>query len=297
MTASFLSLARTGRHGLKAYLAAMALLAGSYMLLAILLQIILSASGLLPGPIRIPASHSLAYLPIFASFGGLLILCFAFVMRRIHQRPLLSTFTAAPRIRCWRIVKAAWLWLSLGLVTFFVRWSLDPSMATVVYNPAVWWPKAAMVLVASPLVALFTSVIWGYVMQAVSLRIRRPLVLIILYAAFQVVLLAVEDQSSLALNAVSAAIWAFILIQLVIRENGMELVCGYMTAGLLFSQLVVSVSPDRVSASTLFWVPERSPDLAMVLRTSLLGIVFYLLLFGRAGLPSIGELRRSWRPS
>ncbi len=110
---SFLSLARRGSHGLKAYLKSAALIILIYIVLIVIADGILALSRLPLLPGTIAPQDSPTYLPTLAFAAGLASIALAVALRSIHRRSLFSTFTAEQSIRWRRILQAALLYFGL----------------------------------------------------------------------------------------------------------------------------------------------------------------------------------------
>lgn len=180
------------------------------------------------------------------------------------------------------------------MIPFLMKWWLDPARVMLVFNASIWWPRALASLVFSPLVCLMMSVFLGYILQAAALLIRSPLALAGFVAVCHTLSWAVADHHPLSWQYWSAAIFLFVLVVCVARDNGMEIYCGAQIAVELISNLVLRVGGERASAHTLFWAPHRSTSPLWFVISAVLTAAFYLILFGRTGIPATWRLGRLW---
>lgn len=283
MTQPFLTLARQGRSGWHHYLLGTLLTFGVPLVILtpaiMLIAQFLGLSDPPPNVVLYGDPFRALLLTAIGSAGMLLGLFLA--VTRIHQRRFLSLVGVKAAVDWLRVLKAFVFWLSLCGVSFLITYLLIPSRFSFHSHSQEWLPFGLLAGVCVPLISLSRVLfVYGYLLQAIGLLIRKPLVLALV---FGVAVGALSNQTYFGISfywlvgifAASFTSW------IVLKDNGIELALGIDLA-VSFSSLLLINNPRALFASpSLFKVNEvvALPESLVLVANVLMAVVFYWVVF------------------
>ena len=207
------------------------------------------------------AQEGLAALGLGGAFGlFLMLLAFVpvliavpLVVRALHRRPARSVFTARARFDWRRVAVGAGVWLAFTALGAFLlipedalRWS---------FEPARFWPFAAVVLLLIPLQVAAEEVLFrGYLLQGLMRVLRHPLAALVILTALFVAPHAANPEFAHDLTRILPVYAGLGLAfgALAIADDGLELPIGVHLGNNLFATLVVNASDGAVAGPALF---------------------------------------------
>jgi CAAX protease family protein len=230
----------------------------------------------------------LVFVATFLTFVPLLLTTLVAV-RFIHQRPVRTLITAAPKVRWSRLAAAFGAWLAISAVVSVVEELIYPGRYVLTFQPAAF---LAALLPALILVPIQTSAeelfIRGYLMQGLGLVFRRGWVVAIITALIFASLHLANPEVAASLPLLAAYYLAFGLFAAMVTllDGGLELALGIHTANNLFSVLFANYTGSAIQSPSIFTATVLDPVYGVV--APLVGMaVFYALFFA---------LRRAPRP-
>jgi uncharacterized protein len=280
MNPTFLTIARQGRNGWERYLAGISLVFSVYLIIAVPVIII---SAYIEG-ISIENTNLILYGNPLRSilFQGLigvaLLLGLFLAVTLIHRRKFMTLFSVDTAIDWFRIIKGFILWLGLYGISFSVRYLISPSRYSLTFNISEWLPFTLLVLIFVPILSLAVCLLYAYMLQALGLLIRHPLLLSIVWGLIL---------GSLAIDLKMPIYWilsvasSMFMTWIVIKDNRIELVIGINIAVSLISLLFISSSDSLIKAPTIFKVADFSDFLPVFVSYVLRAGFFYFICFGR----------------
>jgi membrane protease YdiL (CAAX protease family) len=281
--ARYLALARQGHNQWWRYLLAIALILFCWLGLGYLPYLWLASRG----PLGTMSLYTAVNLSIVMMLLGLVL-----AMRFIHRRPVRTLITPSPRIAWRRVLHGAAVWAAIGVAAALIEHWLYPDRYYVSFDAAAFFPFAVLALVLTPIQTTTEELLFrGYVMQALGLRMRRPL---LIGAASAVIftlphLANPEVRHGAALLAASYFTIGFLLSMVTLREGRLELAIGLHAANNLMLALVANYEGSVLASESIFTARELDPVYSFA-SLAVGALIFYALFFARregalAGVP------------
>jgi membrane protease YdiL (CAAX protease family) len=223
-------------------------------------------------------------LYIAVNFSILMMLAgLALAMRFLHRRPVMTLVSPEQRLDWRRAGQAAAVWCAVGLVAAAVEHQLYPDRYYLSFNAEQFFMFAAIAVVLTPLQTTTEELVFrGYVMQALSLRIRPPLAVAAVSALVFTLphLMNPEMQHGALLLAASYYIMGFVLAVITLRDGRLELAIGLHAANNLMLALIANYEDSALTGESIFTARELDPVYAF-LSLAVGSLVFYGVFFGR----------------
>lgn len=204
-------------------------------------------------------------------------------MRILHHRPLMTLVSVERRLAWRRVVQAAAVWGGIGLVAAAVEHVLYPDRYFVSFEPAEFFIFAAIAIVLTPIQTTTEELLFrGYVMQGLSLFMRRPFAIAALSAAIFTLphLMNPEMRHGALLLAASYFTIGFLLAIVTLRDGRLELAIGIHAANNLMLALVANYEGSALTSESVFTARELDPVYSLV-SLAVGSVLFYGLFFGR----------------
>ncbi|MGQ0749565.1 MAG: lysostaphin resistance A-like protein [Betaproteobacteria bacterium] len=273
-SARYLALVHEGRNEWWRYLLGVVLILFCWLVLGYLPYLWMLADGAItPFDLYLAVNFS-----IFMMLAGL-----AFVMRFLHRRPVMTLMNPERRLDWRRIGQAAVVWSAIGLTAAVVEHGLFPDRYYLTFNAGQFFLFAAIAIVLTPLQTTTEELVFrGYAMQALSLRVRQPLVIAAASALIFTLphLMNPEMRHGAVLLAASYYTIGFLLALITLRDGRLELAIGVHAANNLMLALIANYEGSALPGESIFMARELDPVYAF---TSLAigAVVFYGLFFGK----------------
>ena len=269
----FLDLARQGRNEWWRYLLGALIIAFFWLVLGNVPYVLLLLAGLSKPPFDFIAVN----LSIFMMLAGL-----AVTVKLIHRRSLHSLITPEDRIDRARIARAAAVWAVLGAAVAILEHLVYPERYYLSFNPDRFFVYLALVLVLTPLQCVVEELVFrGYVMQALGLLTRRPLVIAVLSSiAFTIPHLLNPEvlEHGAAIMAANYFAIGMLLATVTLRDGRLELAIGLHAVNNVFLALVANYEGSVLATESIFTARELDPVYSLV--TLIAGaVVFHWWIF------------------
>lgn len=229
------------------------------------------------------------FVATFLTFVPLL-LATLFAVRFIHQRPVRTLMTAAPKVRWSRLAASFGVWLAIAAAVSVVEELIYPGRYILTFQPAAFFATLVPALLLVPLQTSAEEVfIRGYLMQGLGLVFRRGWVVAVVTSLIFGSLHLANPEVAASLPLLAAYYFAFGLFAAIITllDGGLELALGLHMANNLFSVLLANYSGSAIQSPSVFTDTVLDPVYGLV--APLVGMaVFYALFFG---------LRKARRPA
>jgi uncharacterized protein len=282
MNPTFLTIARQGRNGWKRYLVGTLLPLGVLLIIFIPVIIISTyTSGISSKNTNLILYGNPLRAVLFLGLCGVALLLGLFLaVTRVHRRKFMTLFSVDTAIDWLRVIKGFILWLGLYGISFFLWYLISPSRYSLTFNISEWLPFTLLVLIFAPIVSLARILfLYAYLLQAVGLLIRHPLLLSIVWG---LVLGSLSINLKMPIYWILSVAYSTFITWIVIKDNRIELVIGIDITVSLTSLLFISYSDSLIKAPTVFKIADSTyyflPTLvSYVLRAGL----FYFICFGR----------------
>jgi uncharacterized protein len=227
------------------------------------------------------------YFFFWLAFSAFFLIALVFVVERIHKRRFQTLLGRdRDRLSIKRIAQSFVFWLGLTAIGLGIRYAYFPSFYRISFNPSEWFlalPFSFLLTGAFALSGCFF--INSYLLQAIGLVIPKPLYLVLFYGVFFGLLgmLPFEPTliDSLTSGLIAAVISAF-MAWLVLKDDRVELLIGFLMARSLFSQVVVQTNNAKVITPTILKsITQSDVNFTMISFLILCSqiIVFYLVFF------------------
>ena len=255
----FLDLARQGRNEWWRYLLGALIIAFFWLVLGNVPYVLLLLVGLSKPPFDFIAVN----LSIFMMLAGL-----AVTVKLIHRRSLHSLITPEDRIDRARITRAAAVWAVLGAAVAILEHLVYPERYYLSFNPDRFFVYLALVLVLTPLQCVVEELVFrGYVMQALGLLTRRPLVIAVLSSiAFTIPHLLNPEvlEHGAAIMAANYFAIGMLLATVTLRDGRLELAIGLHAVNNVFLALVANYEGSVLATESIFTARELDPVYSLV---------------------------------
>ena len=277
--ARYLALAQDGRNQWWRYLLAIPLVLFCWLGLGYLPYLWLASRGSL-GTVGFYVAINLSIV--------MMLLGLVLAMRFIHRRPVKTLVTPAPRIAWRRVLHGAAVWAAIGLAAAFIEHLLYPDRYYVSFDAAAFFPFALLALVLTPIQTTTEELLFrGYVMQALGLRMRRPLLIGVASALIFTLphLANPEVRHGAVLLAASYFTIGFLLSMVTLRDGRLELAIGLHAANNLMLALVANYEDSVLASESIFTARELDPVYSFI-SLAVGAVIFYAIFFaGREGAP------------
>ncbi|HEX6387450.1 MAG TPA: type II CAAX endopeptidase family protein [Anaerolineae bacterium] len=202
-------------------------------------------------------------------------------VRFIHQRPVRSLVTPAPRIDWGRIGQGFGVWAALAALIALIETLLFPARYQLTFNAVRFLPFVLFGILLIPLQTTAEELFFrGYVLQGFGQLTRNRLILVFLSGfLFMLPHLANPEVSA---GPVLLALFYFsfgaFLALLTLKDNGLELALGAHAGNNLFTGILVNYEGSALPTPAIFTVSELDATFNLV--ASLVAMaVFYWLVF------------------
>lgn len=273
-SARYLALVHQGRNQAWRYALGVALILFCWLVLGYLPYFWLAGSDALTG-LGLYIAVNLSIL--------MMLLGLALAMRFLHRRPLMTLVSTERRFDWIRIAQAAAVWGGIGLIAAAVEHGLYPDRYYLSFNAEHFLVFAVIALVLTPLQTTTEELLFrGYVMQGLSLRMRRPFAIAAVSAFIFTLphLMNPEMQRGALLLAASYYTIGFLLAVITLRDGRLDLAIGVHAANNLMLALIANYEGSALTGESIFMARELDPVYSFVsLATG--SVVFYVVFFVR----------------
>lgn len=219
-----------------------------------------------------------------------LLLMFSFVtflagiviaVRLIHQRPVRSLVTPAPRINWRRIGQGFAIWVGLAVSIALVEAIFFPARYQLTFNAARFLPFVPLVVLFIPLQTTAEELFFrGYVLQGFGRLTQKWLILAFISGLFFMLphLANPEVSAGPLLLALFYFSYGAFLAFITLKDNGLELALGAHAGNNLFTALLVNYEGSALPTPAVFTVAELDPLFNLV-ATLVAMALFYGLVF------------------
>ena len=272
--AGYLTLVRLGRNQWWRYALGAVVILFCWLVLGYLPYYWLATSGPLD-PLR-------AYVAI--NFSIVLMLAgLALTMRFLHRRPLMTLISVERRIAWRRVAQGAAAWAGIALVAAGIEHLLYPDRYYLSFNAGRFFLFAAVALVVTPIQTTTEELLFrGYLMQGLSLLLRRPAAIALLSALIFTLphLMNPEVRHGALLLAASYFTIGLLLAGVTLRDGRLELAIGLHAANNLMLALVANYEGSVLASDSIFTARELDPAYSFI-SLAAGAAVFYWIFFGR----------------
>ncbi len=205
-------------------------------------------------------------------------------VRFLHQRPMLTLVTPAPKINWARLGKGFALWFGLVVIAQGIEFAMYPERAQMTFDPARWLIFLPFILILTPLQTTAEELLFrGYWLQGTGRLTRNAIVLCLVNGVFFGLPHMVNPE---VLNHPDSAFLLFLNYFLTgaafalytLRDNRLELALGAHAANNLFSALFVNYTDSPLTTPALFTNPALDVVFGLV-ALLVITTIFYLLVF------------------
>lgn len=272
----YLSLAKRGKNTWWRYLISILLILFFYQIIGIIPLVILGVSLTLDSD---PATQInpetgqfegidpfLPYLTLNFVLVSLLIGLYLAV-RFLHQRQFITLITPEPRMSWKRFFQGFGVYFILISLLSIVSVILSPSGYQLTFRPIQFLIFLPVALVLTPIQASAEELFFrGYLMQGIGLKIRNPLVPIVLSSVLFMLphLLNPEAKSNLPVMALFYFSLGAFLAFITVKDNSLELAMGAHSANNLFIALILNYTNSALPSPSIFTGPEGDPGSGLV---------------------------------
>jgi membrane protease YdiL (CAAX protease family) len=213
---------------------------------------------------------------------GIYSLLFYLCIRFIHKKKFLSLINTGKNIKWNRILKGAGLWA--GIMGIFALMSLifQDSNLSLNFNPGSFMLLLILSLLVFPIQASFEEIFFrGYLMQAIGLITKKPVVPLILTSLiFGVIHFFNGTNVTTSITIVfSATILGLMLGIIVLGENGLETAMGAHIANNMYVALVFNTSDSGLGGLPSLITTETTDPLSGIPWLILMASVMIIILF------------------
>lgn len=222
-----------------------------------------------------PIRYNLFMLVLFILLGVGLF----YAMTRVHKRKFLTLIEPSGNVRWHRFAQGFGVWIALDALTTLAVLALNPARYNLVFDAANWfsWALTAvpMIMIAGTLAALL---LYGYLLQGLSLLVRQPMRLLIIWSLIIGTLLSIQSPAYWLLITLRQAFYLWIIY----KDDGLSLFLGLGFADSLLSNLIFGLNIPDLSTSkspAVFHVAEPLSPIYGILITIILNALFYFICF------------------
>ncbi len=295
MNSTFLRAAQQGKNGWRSYLLGILILflAPLTMLFISLIPIGIGLAIFLPS-LKGTALKNLIYEPllgfpiwfflVIAMFSILCIAVLKLIVERIHHRNFMTLVNAeATPVNWGRVMQGFWVILGLRCLVLSLVYLFKPERYTLSFNASEWFFSTGLAFLLSGFISAFLSlVLYGYLLQGLGKLIRKPVYIIGFFGILSCLLQAASPSpENTSIDLIFSAIRSIFPVWLVLKDDRLELLCGYLTGQYFFScSIMQAYNAKPPHFSTLFKsAAERLPEGVELLLFTTVSALFYYLCF------------------
>ena len=234
------------------------------------------------------------FLLIFLSFTFSTIL-FYICVKFIHKKSLMSLINASKekdisgrsiswikRIRWDRIIKGGLIWLIFLSITQIIQYAYNPNSFSINFNIANIALMILLFIIAIPIQITFEELFFrGYLNQAISLKIKSPIVIILISSLIFSMGHIVNGGNNVIFMIQNVSITfmiGIILSGFTLVDNGIELAIGAHLTNNFFALLINSAEGSLGGFNTIIQTVESDPIVELLFSIITL-LIFTIILF------------------
>ena len=213
---------------------------------------------------------------------GIYSLLFYLCIRFIHKKKFLSLINTGKNIKWNRILKGAGLWAGIMVIFTLMSLMFHDSNLSLNFNPGSFLLLLILSLLVFPIQASFEEIFFrGYLMQAIGLITKKPVVPLILTSLiFGVIHFFNGTNVTTSITIVfSATILGLMLGIIVLGENGLETAMGAHIANNMYVAVVFNTSDSGLGGLPSLITTETTDPLSgipwLILMASLMIIIIF----------------------
>jgi uncharacterized protein len=273
-TKRYLDLAHQGRNDWWRYALGVSTIAFFWLVLGYVPYFALLAAGY-SGRLFEYAAVNFSFLMMLAGL--------ALVVKLVHGRTLLSLVTPEERIDWRRVARGAAVWGVLAAIVIMIEHAAFPGRYYLSFDPGRFFLFLALVLVLTPLQSAAEELVFrGYVMQGLSLLVRRPALIAVLsslaFTAPHLLNPEVHQHGVLIMGANYFAI-GMLLATITLRDGRLELAIGLHAMNNVFLALIANYEGSALTTESIFTARELDPWYSLVTLV-IATVIFHWWVFG-----------------
>ena len=213
---------------------------------------------------------------------GIYSLLFYLCIRFIHKKKFLSLINTGKNIKWNRILKGAGLWVGIMVIFTLVSLMFHESNLSLNFNPGSFLLLLILSFLVFPIQASFEEIFFrGYLMQAIGLITKKPVVPIILTSLiFGVIHFFNGTNVTTSITIVfSATILGLMLGIIVLGENGLETAMGAHIANNMYVAVVFNTSDSGLGGLPSLITTETTDPLSGIPWLILMASVMIIIIF------------------
>jgi len=213
---------------------------------------------------------------------GIYSLLFYLCIRFIHKKKFLSLINTGKNIKWNRILKGAGLWAGIMVIFTLMSLMFQDSNLSLNFNPGSFLLLLILSLLVFPIQASFEEIFFrGYLMQAIGLITKKPVVPLILTSLiFGVIHFFNGTNVTTSITIVfSATILGLMLGIIVLGENGLETAMGAHIANNMYVAVVFNTSDSGLGGLPSLITTETTDPLSGIPWLILMASVMIIILF------------------
>lgn len=285
----FLDNANQGRNGLSTYISTIGITViggtiASILILVLLMLIYILSNGISSSEaVTNIFNNSMTVLIMVGVSYGLYFLLFYLCTRFIHKKKFIWLINTGKKIKWKRIGKGAALWV--GLLTIFTVISLvltGPGGLSFNFKPGPFFLLLVVSILVFPMQASFEEIFFrGYLMQAIGLLTKKPVIPLVLTSLI-FGMLHFFNGTSFNMSgslAISAVILGLMLGIIALGENGLETAMGAHIANNMFVALFFNSSDSGLGGLPSLATIQSSDTFSGILMLGLMAVIMILIIF------------------
>ncbi|MDJ0705381.1 MAG: CPBP family intramembrane metalloprotease [Leptolyngbyaceae cyanobacterium MO_188.B28] len=209
-------------------------------------------------------------------------------LRLLHKRPLISLITSGEQVRWNRFFQGFGVYLLLSATASLIEALSFPGRYQLALNLSEFLIFLPIALLITPIQASAEELFFrGYLMQGIGLKIRNPLVPILVSSILFMLphLMNPEAQKNMLILASFYFLFGVFLAFITVKDNGLELAMGAHAANNLFIVLIANYYDSALPSPAIF-ISHLHPVFALM-SFIVITIVFYWVLLKSRSRPSI----------
>ena len=213
---------------------------------------------------------------------GIYSLLFYLCIRFIHKKKFLSLINTGKNIKWNRILKGAGLWVGIMVIFTLMSLMFYESNLSLNFNPGSFLLLLILSFLVFPIQASFEEIFFrGYLMQAIGLITKKPVVPLILTSLiFGVIHFFNGTNVTTSITIVfSATILGLMLGIIVLGENGLETAMGAHIANNMYVAVVFNTSDSGLGGLPSLITTETTDPLSGIPWLILMASLMIIILF------------------
>ena len=213
---------------------------------------------------------------------GIYSLLFYLCIRFIHKKKFLSLINTGKNIKWNRILKGAGLWAGIMVIFTLMSLMFYDSNLSLNFNPGSFLLLLILSFLVFPIQASFEEIFFrGYLMQAIGLITKKPVVPLILTSLiFGVIHFFNGTNVTTSITIVfSATILGLMLGIIVLGENGLETAMGAHIANNMYVAVVFNTSDSGLGGLPSLITTETTDPLSGIPWLILMASLMIIILF------------------